>query len=68
MNRTLYGLAEIAEEIGAKRGTVTQWYRRGSRGLPRPTAVLACGPVWSSRRIEPWLELRRRLEDAPPAA
>ncbi|MGE5552811.1 MAG: helix-turn-helix transcriptional regulator [Betaproteobacteria bacterium] len=52
--RTMLGISEIAEEVGAKRQTVAQWYRRGK--LPQPTEVLAAGPVWTREAIQPWLD------------
>lgn len=49
----LYGVAEIASALGVGRGLVSQWHYR--HHLPTPSAVLAMGPVWSARRIEPWI-------------
>ena len=53
---SLYGLAEIADEIGVRRGTVAQWHRRGK--LPAPDALLAMGPVWTEQTLLPWLQAR----------
>lgn len=52
MTHKFYGIAEIAEEIGARPGTVAQWYRRGK--LPEPYEVLKMGPVWSAEQIKKW--------------
>ncbi len=52
----LYGIAEIAQALGARRQTVAQWYQRGK--LPEPDAHLAMGPVWTARTIEPWIRRR----------
>lgn len=52
----LYGITEIARELGIPSNTVKQWHRRGK--LPKPSAVLAMGPVWSARVVEPWLAQR----------
>lgn len=54
----LYGIAEIAEAIGARPQTVAQWYRRGK--LPPPDTVLAMGPVWTGKTLAPWLRERNR--------
>lgn len=54
----LYGIQEIADELKAKPGTVAQWFRRGK--LPQPTQVLAMGPVWTDRRIRPFLMEKRK--------
>lgn len=69
----LYGISEIAQAIGAERKTVSQWYARGK--LPPPTEVLAAGPVWTAKAIEPILRdggpapraagRPRRAESAP---
>jgi hypothetical protein len=52
----LLGIAEIAESVGVPRGTVAQWHRRGQ--LPEPDALLKCGPIWSERSLNGWLEAR----------
>src|SRR2546428_13343761 len=49
----IYGLAEIAQEMGLPRDVARQWYRR--RKLPPPTATLAMGPVWTATDIEKWM-------------
>jgi hypothetical protein len=53
----LYGITEIAEAVGQSPNLVKQWHKRGK--LPNPSAVLAMGPVWSARVIEPWIEARK---------
>lgn len=50
----LYGIAEIAAEIGARPQTVAQWRRRGE--LPPPDAELKSGPVWVGETIDAWLK------------
>ena len=54
----MYGIREIADELGVSRELISQWYRRGK--LPPPTAVLAATPVWTGRRIERWLEEQKQ--------
>lgn len=62
MERTMkvYGLAEIAAQIGVPRGTVRQWHARGK--LPPPTDTLLMGPVWSSDVILPWIRSQRKAK------
>jgi len=54
----LYGIREIADEVKARPETVAQWYRRGK--LPTPTQRLAMGPVWTERRIRPFIEAQQK--------
>jgi len=54
---TLYGLTEIAEELGLPANLVGVWHHRGK--LPEPTARLAMGPVWTEADIAPWLAQAR---------
>ena len=53
-----YGIDEIAQELEARPGTVAQWYRR--KKLPQPNEVLAMGPVWTERRIRPFIEAQQK--------
>jgi predicted DNA-binding transcriptional regulator AlpA len=57
MTTKLLGIYEIAREVGAKRQTVAQWYKRGR--LPEPTDTLSTGPVWSRDAIQGWLSSRK---------
>lgn len=59
-----YGISEIADELDERRQTVAQWYRRGK--LPKPTEVLAMGPVWTGKAIAPFLREQRRLKKESP--
>lgn len=49
----IYGTTELAQAVGARPRTVSMWHRRGK--LPKPTAELAMGPVWTGREIERWI-------------
>ena len=52
----LYGISEIARACDATRQQVSQWNHRGQ--LPTPDQVLAVGPVWFDRTIEPWIAMK----------
>lgn len=54
----LYGVAEIADELGVSRVTVAQWLKRGK--MPAPDARLAMGPVWKARTIRPWIKRKTK--------
>jgi hypothetical protein len=59
-----YGIAEIAEALGARRQTVAQRFYSG--GLPEPDQRLKMGPVWHAATIEPWIkaEQKKRRKEA----
>ena len=63
----LYGIQEIADEVGVSARLVATWRQRGSHGLPEPDARLASGAVWFADTIEPWI-LRFRHERGPEGA
>src|SRR5690242_18660766 len=71
--RRHYGIAEIADALGADRQLVTVWRRRLSRGMPPPDDELAAGPLWVAATIEPWIEetrarlARERPDSGPPS-
>jgi hypothetical protein len=54
----LYGIREIADELGERPNTVSVWYHRGK--LPVPSFILAMGPVWTERRIRPFIEAQQK--------
>ena len=54
----LYGIAEIAQALGIRPGTVSLWRHRGK--LPEPDVELAMGPVWTEATILPWLAAKAR--------
>lgn len=53
----IYGLAEIARELGEKVNTVRAWMYRGK--LPAPTEKLKGGHVWQGEEIESWINDRK---------
>jgi hypothetical protein len=53
----LVGMAEASILLGITRGAARNLHRWG--GLPEPSAMLACGPVWHRRDFERWAEARR---------
>jgi hypothetical protein len=59
--RKLYGIKEIADEIGQDRHTVKQWHKRGK--MPTADEQLSMGPVWTARRIRPWIEQQRARKE-----
>lgn len=54
----LYGVREIAEATGIPASVLYVWKNRGK--LPPPDAVLAMGPVWTARTIEPWIRREKK--------
>ena len=67
----LYGIKEVADNLGVDRGLVAQWYRRsrndlpGGMHLPKPDAVLSMGPVWTGQTLNSWLRvMKRKLKEA----
>jgi hypothetical protein len=58
----LYGISEIAAELGVQPGTVSVWKNRGK--LPPPSAVLAQGPVWTASTVRPFIERMRKSKPA----
>ena len=64
----LGGIAEIAEEFGYARTTVsTAWSaRREQTGFPLPVAELKMGPVYNMAEVRSWFEARHPAE-APEA-
>jgi predicted DNA-binding transcriptional regulator AlpA len=50
----IVGITEIAQLLGLKHATVTNWHRRGH--MPAPDAQLSFGPVWRRSTIERWLQ------------
>lgn len=51
----LVGVAEIADDFGVPRTTVSMWAnRRAQSGFPDPLAELAMGPVYSRAAVRAW--------------
>lgn len=48
----LWGVHEIAQELGIRRETVN--YHMGRPGFPEPVARLAMGPVWRAEDVREW--------------
>jgi hypothetical protein len=57
----LGGVAEIAEELGLPRTTVSMWDARRSEvnGYPEPVARLASGPIFDMAEIRRWWAARQ---------
>src|SRR6266513_1103955 len=57
----LVGLAEVAEMLGLRRGSVKSRRETHFDTFPTPVAQLACGPIWLRSQIADYLELEERL-------
>jgi predicted DNA-binding transcriptional regulator AlpA len=55
--RRIYGIAEIANELGVRRETVAQWHNRNQ--LPKPDEQLGMGPAWLAETLRPWLDSKK---------
>lgn len=56
-SRRIYGIAEIANELGVRRETVAQWHNR--KQLPEPDEQLGMGPAWLAETMRPWIDKKR---------
>lgn len=56
-HRSIYGINEIASELGVRRETVAQWHNR--KQLPEPDEQLAMGPAWLAATVRPWIDKKR---------
>lgn len=51
----LAGVAEIAQELGVARTTVSMWRARAATtGFPEPLEVLSAGPVYDMGAVRAW--------------
>ena len=51
----LGGIAEIAEELGVPRSTVSMWeIRRSTTKMPEPVVRLSAGPIYDMAKIRAW--------------
>jgi hypothetical protein len=57
----LVGLAEVAELLGLRRGSVKSRRETHFDTFPSPVAQLACGPIWLRSQIVDYLKLEERL-------
>ena len=62
--RRIYGIAEIATELGVRRETVAQWHNRNQ--LPEPDEQLGMGPAWLAETVRPWID-KKKLQIAGKA-
>jgi predicted DNA-binding transcriptional regulator AlpA len=60
------GLAEIAERLGVKRGTVDMWRTRGQ--LPAPRWTVGRRPAWNWPDVLAWALDTHRVPPATPHA
>lgn len=54
---SLLGVSEIAQRLGVKPNTVSQWRLRDI-GFPDPLVTLSMGPVWWAPDIDAWSKSR----------
>lgn len=59
-NVELGGVAEISEEFGVPRSTISMWNarRNENNGFPEPVVRLASGPVYDMAEIRAWMAAR----------
>ena len=57
----LVGLAEVAEMLGIRRGSVASRRQTHFDTFPAPIAQLACGPIWHRSDVTEYLALEERL-------
>ena len=51
----LAGVAELADLLGVRRTTISQWHsRQHQNGFPEPITFLAMGPVWDEAKVVAW--------------
>jgi hypothetical protein len=51
----LGGVAEISDEFGVPRTTVSMWdARRGTNGFPEPVERLRMGPIYRMDQVREW--------------
>ena len=60
------GMREIAERLGVKQGTVSQWRARSLAGdlrvpMPEPLWKVSGHDAWNWREVEQWAHGTRRL-------
>lgn len=61
----LWGVEDLARELGVSPALVAQWRRRGK--LPDPDYVVSGRPIWLAEGIRAWVEAQR-ARDAQPLA
>lgn len=66
----LGGVAEIAEELGVARTTVSMWDERRSEanGFPQPLERLRSGPIYDMATIRSWWAYRQAKTTVEPTA
>lgn len=60
----LAGVAEISQEFGVARTTVSMWRsRRETSGFPAPLEELSAGPVYDMNAVRAWHRSRYGSEE-----